>query len=81
MIGVHVGDGAVFGGDEVVGARHVGQHVGGPEVGRPREAAVEMGGGDLQAPEREIAEARIELGLGMARQEPTAHARIVLRVA
>ena len=53
----------------------------GLEIGGAREAAIEMRRRDLHPPEREIAEAGIELRLRMAREEAPAHARVVGAVA
>ena len=81
MVLVHVRDRAFLGGDQFVRAGQIGQHVGGRQIGRAREAAIEMRRDDRHAPEREVAEAGIKLRLRMAREETPAHARVVGAVA
>ncbi len=52
-------------------------HVGGFQIGGAGKAAIEVGGDDVEPPEREIAEAGIKLRFRMAGEEAPAQARLV----
>ena len=66
MVGVHVVERRLFGGSELVDGRADGDEIVAVEQIGLAEAAIEAGALGLQPEDREIAEADIELGLGIA---------------
>ena len=66
MVAVHVVDGRLFGFGELAVCRAVDDEIGARQQIGLAEAAVQAGALDLEAEEGEIAEAGIELGLGIA---------------